>query len=150
MKHEPKPDSDLILYQTEDGRTRIQCRFENETVWLTQAQSAGTGKQKIWLFLGCDRSPVAAVGIHARVPEVRRTPLAPTRCAPGRRAVRGHGLTNSEHPMADWGRGTFGSIGFRFSAAAPLNILGQWPPQHFPLNQRRIRSFGCWIVKSFS
>lgn len=28
--------SSLILYQTEDGRTRIQCRFENETVWLTQ------------------------------------------------------------------------------------------------------------------
>jgi hypothetical protein len=31
------PQSSLILYQTEDGRTRIQCRFENETVWLTQA-----------------------------------------------------------------------------------------------------------------
>jgi len=30
-------ESELILYQTEDGRTRIQCRFEGETVWLTQA-----------------------------------------------------------------------------------------------------------------
>ena len=30
----------LILYQTEDGRTRIECRFENETLWLTQAQMA--------------------------------------------------------------------------------------------------------------
>lgn len=30
--------SSIILYQTEDGRTRIQCRFENETIWLTQAQ----------------------------------------------------------------------------------------------------------------
>jgi len=28
--------SELVLYQTEDGRTRIQCRFEGETVWLTQ------------------------------------------------------------------------------------------------------------------
>lgn len=37
MKPEPPPRSDLILYQTEDGRTRIQCRFENETLWLTQA-----------------------------------------------------------------------------------------------------------------
>jgi hypothetical protein len=27
----------MVLYQTEDGRTRIQCRFENETLWLTQA-----------------------------------------------------------------------------------------------------------------
>jgi hypothetical protein len=32
--------SELILYQTEDGRTRIQCRFEDETLWLTQAQMA--------------------------------------------------------------------------------------------------------------
>ena len=40
MKKEPQPNSDLILYQTEDGRTRIQCRFEDETVWLTQAQMA--------------------------------------------------------------------------------------------------------------
>ena len=30
-------NSSLILYQTEDGRTRIQCRFENESIWLTQA-----------------------------------------------------------------------------------------------------------------
>ena len=36
MSHDSPPSSDLILYQTEDGRTRIQCRFENETVWLTQ------------------------------------------------------------------------------------------------------------------
>src|SRR5664279_929160 len=40
MKKEPHPNSALILYQTEDGRTRIQCRFENETVWLTQQQMA--------------------------------------------------------------------------------------------------------------
>jgi hypothetical protein len=31
------PTSEIILYQTEDGRTRIQCRFENGTLWLTQA-----------------------------------------------------------------------------------------------------------------
>jgi hypothetical protein len=30
-------NSEIILYQTEDGRTRIQCWFENETIWLTQA-----------------------------------------------------------------------------------------------------------------
>jgi len=31
------PQSGIILYQTEDGRTRVQCWFENETLWLTQA-----------------------------------------------------------------------------------------------------------------
>jgi hypothetical protein len=31
------PTQGIILYQTEDGRTRIQCRLENETLWLPQA-----------------------------------------------------------------------------------------------------------------
>ena len=36
MNESKQPQSSIILYQTEDGRTRIQCRFEDETVWLTQ------------------------------------------------------------------------------------------------------------------
>lgn len=31
-------NSELIIYQTEDGSTRIETRLEDETVWLTQAQ----------------------------------------------------------------------------------------------------------------
>ena len=31
---------EIILYQTEDGLTRIDVRFEDETVWLTQQQMA--------------------------------------------------------------------------------------------------------------
>ena len=44
MSDELLPQSQIVLYQTEDGRTRIQCRFQDETVWLTQklmAASAG-------------------------------------------------------------------------------------------------------------
>jgi hypothetical protein len=37
---EPLRQSELILYQTEDGRTRIQCRLQDDTLWLTQAQIA--------------------------------------------------------------------------------------------------------------
>src|SRR6266404_4567901 len=37
---EPNPKSDLILYQTEDGKTRLEVRLRGETVWLTQAQMA--------------------------------------------------------------------------------------------------------------
>ncbi|MCC7020887.1 MAG: virulence RhuM family protein [Ardenticatenales bacterium] len=39
----PAPDpplSSLILYQTEDGRTRIQCRFVDGTIWLSQSHIA--------------------------------------------------------------------------------------------------------------
>lgn len=32
--------SELIIYQSEDGQTKIQTRLENETVWLTQDQMA--------------------------------------------------------------------------------------------------------------
>ena len=31
-----QPSSEIILYQTEDGKTRISVRLENETVWLSQ------------------------------------------------------------------------------------------------------------------
>ena len=34
------PGGELLLYQTEDGRTRVQGRFEDGTIWLTQAQIA--------------------------------------------------------------------------------------------------------------
>ena len=37
MSENDLPQSSIVLYRTEDGRTRIQCRFENETIWLTQA-----------------------------------------------------------------------------------------------------------------
>lgn len=40
MTDAASPKSELVLYQTEDGRTRIQCRFEDQSLWLTQAQLA--------------------------------------------------------------------------------------------------------------
>jgi hypothetical protein len=49
-----KPKSELILYQTEDNRTRIEVRLENDTVWLTQAQMAElfqTTKQNVSLHI---------------------------------------------------------------------------------------------------
>ena len=35
-----QPGGELLLYQTEDGRTRIECRFENNTIWLSQVLMA--------------------------------------------------------------------------------------------------------------
>jgi len=36
----PEGTGQLVLYRTEDGRTRISCRFEADSVWLTQAAIA--------------------------------------------------------------------------------------------------------------
>lgn len=33
----PAPTSSVVLYRADDGRTRIECRFEGDTIWLTQA-----------------------------------------------------------------------------------------------------------------
>jgi hypothetical protein len=35
-----RPAGELLLYQTEDGRTRVECRFADETLWLSQALMA--------------------------------------------------------------------------------------------------------------
>ncbi|MBL4702390.1 MAG: virulence RhuM family protein [Phycisphaeraceae bacterium] len=34
------PGGEFLLYQAQDGQTHIQCRFEGETLWLTQQQMA--------------------------------------------------------------------------------------------------------------
>lgn len=33
-------NSEIILYQSEDGQTKVEVRMEGETVWLTQEQIA--------------------------------------------------------------------------------------------------------------
>jgi hypothetical protein len=39
--HHPKtPDSEIIIYQTDDGKTRIDVRIQEETVWLSLNQMA--------------------------------------------------------------------------------------------------------------
>ena len=30
------PEGEILFYQTEDGRTRVECRFLDETIWLSQ------------------------------------------------------------------------------------------------------------------
>ena len=34
----PDEQSEILLYQTEDGRIRLETRLQDETVWLTQDQ----------------------------------------------------------------------------------------------------------------
>jgi hypothetical protein len=53
---EPQPPQpgEFLLYQTEDGRTRVECRFAEDTLWLSQAMMAElfqTSPQNITLHL---------------------------------------------------------------------------------------------------
>jgi len=49
-----QPQTNLVLYQTEDGKTRLEVRLENETVWLSQNQMTElfqTTKQNVSLHI---------------------------------------------------------------------------------------------------
>ena len=35
-KIQEKGDSQILIYQTESGKTKIEVRLEGETLWLTQ------------------------------------------------------------------------------------------------------------------
>jgi hypothetical protein len=48
------PTGELLLYKTQDGKARIECRFAEETLWMSQAQMAElfqTTPQNITLHL---------------------------------------------------------------------------------------------------
>jgi hypothetical protein len=34
--NEPAARGEIVLYQTDDGRTRVECRFADDSIWLTQ------------------------------------------------------------------------------------------------------------------
>lgn len=47
-------NSEIIIYQSEDGKTKVEVRLEGETVWLTQGQMVDlfqTTKQNISLHI---------------------------------------------------------------------------------------------------
>ncbi|MBQ2679007.1 MAG: virulence RhuM family protein [Firmicutes bacterium] len=50
----PEEKENIIIYQSEDGKIRIDVKIEDETVWLTQQQMAelfGTTKQNVSLHI---------------------------------------------------------------------------------------------------
>lgn len=47
---EASNNDNMLIYQSEDGKIKIDVRFENETVWLSQAQMC--------VLFGCERSVI--------------------------------------------------------------------------------------------
>jgi hypothetical protein len=50
----PPPGGQFLVYRTEDGKLKIDVRFEGETVWLTQSHMAAlfqTTQQNISLHI---------------------------------------------------------------------------------------------------
>jgi len=54
MKKSKEPNSQIIIYQTESGQTKVEVRLQDETVWLTQklmAELFQTTSQNITMHL---------------------------------------------------------------------------------------------------
>lgn len=73
----PAPGGEFLFYQTEDGRTRLQVRVQDETVWLSQAQIAElfqTTQQNISLHLQniFEEGELTAASTHKEFLSVRR------------------------------------------------------------------------------
>lgn len=54
MKNLPEKESQIIIYQTESGQTKIEVRLQDESVWLTQqlmAELFQTTQQNISLHI---------------------------------------------------------------------------------------------------
>ena len=52
--HQPPPGGQFLVYRSEDGKLKLEVRFEGETVWLTQQQMAElfqTSKQNVSLHI---------------------------------------------------------------------------------------------------
>lgn len=48
MTELPAPNpGEFLLYETEDGRARVECRFVEDSLWLTQALMAGLFQVKV-------------------------------------------------------------------------------------------------------
>ena len=62
MTHDDPTRGDIVLYQTDDGRTRIRCRFEDQSLWLTQALIADLSDDDIDRKLDETRAHVARLG----------------------------------------------------------------------------------------
>jgi hypothetical protein len=53
-KPSPPPGGQFLVYQTEDGKLKLDVRFEGETVWLTRQHMAElfqTSKQNVSLHI---------------------------------------------------------------------------------------------------
>lgn len=49
--------NELILYTTDDGRSQIKLRAQEQTVWLTPLEMAATIKESLTVRAGSDQHP---------------------------------------------------------------------------------------------
>ena len=96
-----QPGGEILLYQTEDGRTRLETRMTGETVWLTQKQMAD-------LF----QKDVRTISEHIRN-VYEEGELAPEPTLRNFRIVQSEGKRQIERDVAHYNLDVVISVGYR-------------------------------------
>jgi len=120
------PRSELILYQTQDGRTRIECRFEAETLWLTQAQMAE-------LF----KSSIPNINLHLKA-VYEEGELSPDATIKSHLIVRLEGSRRVSRPVLHYSLDAIVAVGFRVRSSRGTQFR-QWATER--LNEYLVKGF---------
>ena len=129
------PPSSLLLYQTEDGRTRLECRFAEDTLWLTQVQMAE-------LF----QTSVPNINIHLRAIYAEGE-LRPEATIKSYLIVRAEGARQVSRPIQHYSLPAILGVGFRVRSARGTEFrqwatarLEEYLRKGFVLDDERLRN----------
>ncbi len=124
-------NTEIVIYQTEDGKTRIEVRMENETVWLTQAQMAELFQR--------DRS-VITKHINNAVAEGE---------IDGKSNVQFLHIANSDKPVAFYNLDVIISVGYRVRSLRgtqfrrwATSVLREYLVKGFAMNDELLKKAG--------
>ena len=119
-------NSEIIIYQTDDGDTKIDVRFEDETVWLTQQQMAN-------LFQTSRTNVVEHIGHIYEEGELEED----STCRKFRQ-VRKEGNRNVEREMTFYNLDMIISLGYRIKSSIATNFR-RWATER--LKEYMIKGF---------
>jgi hypothetical protein len=124
-------NSEIIIYQTEDGTIKIDVRLENETVWLSQSQMAQ--------LFGRDRT---VIGRHIRN-AFKEGELE------GKSNVQKLHVANSDKPVAFYSLDAILAVGYRVKSVRgtqfrqwATGILHEYLQKGFSLNDDVLKNMG--------
>ena len=119
-------NSEIIIYRTDDGETKIDVRFEEETVWLTQQQMAD-------LFRTSRTNVVEHIGHIYDEGELEES----STCRKFRQ-VRKEGKRNVEREMIFYNLDMIISLGYRVKSSIATNFR-RWATER--LKEYMIKGF---------
>ena len=108
-----KSESEIIIYQSADGKVKVDCRLEGETVWLTQAQIAS--------LFGRD---VSVISRHIKN-------IFSEGELDAKSNLQNLQIPNSDKPVAFYSLDVILAVGYRVKSPQGT-LFRQWPPRKTP------------------